>query len=170
MPQYESIFILPPDSNPKSVKTVEEKLEKVIKHTKGSIKTTEDWGIKKLAYPIKKQPRGHFVYVNYTAGSESQSELTRVFNIDDNVLRFASVKLEDDYDYAKAKATFMPEPTYEDRGRGRFHGGGRDGGGYGGGRDGGGFGGGGFGGGGGREKRDFGRDFDDEAPSEDFEQ
>ena len=130
MPQYETVFILPPDTNPKQIKATEEKLDKIIKKSNGSIKLVEDWGIKKLAYPIKKQPRGHFIYVNYLSDSDAQTEITRVFNIDDHVLRFANVRLEDDYDYTKAKQTFMPEPVDEPRPprRGGFRDGGRDGG------------------------------------------
>ena len=87
------------------------------------------------------------MYINYTAAPQSQLEITRVFNIDENIWRFGNMKLEDDYDYAKAKQSYLPE-AFEDPRKMRRPGGGFRGG-FGGDRgDRGGFGGdrGGFGG------------------------
>lgn len=113
MAQYETLFILPSDSGPVQLKAVQDKLTGIISKTKGAVKIVEDWGIKKLTYPIRKSARGHFVYVNYDASPETLSEITRVFRIDEGVLRFANVRLPDNYDYTAAKKTFMTE-AYDD--------------------------------------------------------
>ena len=58
----------------------------------GTVESTEEWGKKKLAYPIKKQNEGYYVLVNFTSNPEFIDELERVYNITDEVIKHIVVK------------------------------------------------------------------------------
>lgn len=62
----------------------------------GEILKKEEWGVKKLAYPIKKTFRGHYVNYDFVGRPEHLAEVQRLMRIDDNVLRFLVVRLDDD--------------------------------------------------------------------------
>ena len=117
MPQYETIVVVPPELGKTATKDVENKLNGVIKKFDGKMSLVEDWGTRRVTRPIKKSGKAHYVYLNYSAKPKSQAEITRVFNIDENIWRFASVKLEEGYDYTKAKASFLPENSDDYKGR-----------------------------------------------------
>jgi small subunit ribosomal protein S6 len=62
----------------------------------GEILKKEEWGVKKLAYPIKKTFRGHYVNYDFVGRPEHLAEVQRLMRIDDNVLRFLVVRMDDD--------------------------------------------------------------------------
>jgi small subunit ribosomal protein S6 len=55
----------------------------------------DDWGIRKLAYPIKKSARGRYYYLRFDGGSALIAELERRLRLDDKVLRYQSVNITD---------------------------------------------------------------------------
>ena len=65
----------------------------------------DDWGKKKLAYEIQKFNKGHVVLFNYLGNPEGVEEIERTLRIDDSVLRFLTVKLEDRVDIDERVAT-----------------------------------------------------------------
>ena len=60
------------------------------------------WGKRRLAYPINDMPEGYYVVVTFKSAPEFPSEMDRLFNIDENIMRSMIVKL--DYDAAEKKA------------------------------------------------------------------
>jgi small subunit ribosomal protein S6 len=70
----------------------------VIKKDGGAIIDINRWGVKKLAYPVKKETQGCYVCMNYAAVGSSVKEIERLFRIDDSILRYLTVKLADEID------------------------------------------------------------------------
>ncbi len=93
MRKYETIYILQPDLSEDDIKVVADKVQDVITSYKGDFQRLEDWGIRKLAYPINKCARGRYLYLRYDGGREMIAELERRLRLDEKVLRFQSVNI-----------------------------------------------------------------------------
>ena len=88
---YETIMIINSNLEEATIKATVEKFENLI-NANGKVASTEEWGKKKLAYPIKKQAEGYYVLVNFTSNPEFIDELDRVYNITDEVIKHIVVK------------------------------------------------------------------------------
>jgi small subunit ribosomal protein S6 len=95
MRKYETIYILQPDLSEDEIKVVADKVQDVIASYKGGFQRLEDWGIRKLAYPINKCARGRYLYLRYDGGRELVAELERRLRLDEKVLRYQSVNITD---------------------------------------------------------------------------
>ena len=95
MRKYETIFILQPELSEDDIKSVTTKAQDVISSYKGECFRMDDWGIRKLAYPIKKSARGRYYYVRFDGDSALISELERRLRLDEKVLRYQSVNITD---------------------------------------------------------------------------
>ncbi|MBP3284835.1 MAG: 30S ribosomal protein S6 [Clostridia bacterium] len=93
--KYESIYIVNPNTEGEAMKGIVEKFNTLIETEGGKVSETQEWGLKKLAYPIKKFEQGYYVLVNFEANPEFISELERVYKITDSVLKFITIKKED---------------------------------------------------------------------------
>ncbi len=102
MRKYETIFITQPELAEDELKALTEKVQEVIGSMKGECKRLEDWGVRKLAYPIKKCLRGRYFYLNFAADAALIAELERRLRLDDKVIRYQSVKLEKEVEVAAA--------------------------------------------------------------------
>lgn len=110
MRKYETFFIVDPDL-PDEVNTViDDKVKNVVTGNGGSILSYTPWGKKKLAYPVKKRSRGHYVLMEYIGGPELVAELERNMRLDERVLKFITVKLDDHYDPEKEEARKAASP------------------------------------------------------------
>ncbi len=105
---YETTFITRTDISDENLKTFNEKLKGIIQAHGGQLIATEDWGRRRLAYPVQKETRGHYTYFLYTGNNTVVAELERNIRINESVMRFLSVKLGDDFDPAKHKRTITP--------------------------------------------------------------
>jgi small subunit ribosomal protein S6 len=106
MRRYELIFIVQPDLNEEEVKALTERYLQIITAQKGSIIKTEDWGKRRLAYDINKQSKGNYVLVDFYGPGSMIREIERNLKIDDNILKFLTVK---------TKESFNPESLEEER-------------------------------------------------------
>ncbi len=95
MRRYETIYILRPSLGEAEITTVIENTNKIITEAGGTIIDMNKWGMKKLAYLIKKESQGYYVYCDYATSPEAVTELERKFRIDDSVLKYMTVKLAD---------------------------------------------------------------------------
>jgi len=95
MRKYETIFILQPELSEDDIKSVTTKAQDVITTYKGDCLRMDDWGIRKLAYPIKKSARGRYYYLRFDGDSALIAELERRLRLDDKVLRYQSVNITD---------------------------------------------------------------------------
>lgn len=77
--------------------------EEILKRGGGELIQRNDWGAKRLAYPIRKHFRGHYVFYDAASTPENIAECERLLRIDENVLRFMVVKIDDEVDIAARK-------------------------------------------------------------------
>jgi small subunit ribosomal protein S6 len=93
--EYEIIFVARPDVADDDLNTIRNRAASIIGDRAGTILKNEDWGKRKLAYEIDKCNKGHFFLFNFLGGPEMVSELERTLRIDDQILRFLTVKIAD---------------------------------------------------------------------------
>lgn len=95
MRRYETVFIIRPSQSEDEINTIIENTKKIILDEKGSIISLSRWGLKKLAYTIKKESQGHYVYCDFAGTPAAVSEIERKFRIDDAVLKYLTIKTVD---------------------------------------------------------------------------
>lgn len=130
MPAYETTFITRNELTDDQLKTLTDRIANVIKNYGGEILHSEDWGKRKLAYPIKKETRGQYTFLMYTGKGDVVKEVERNLRISEHVLRFLSVTLGKEFDVTTYKAktskeTFMLQ-KFEEPARDSREGGFRD--------------------------------------------
>jgi small subunit ribosomal protein S6 len=100
---YETTFISRSELSDESLKTLQDRLNQVVSSFNGEVVLTEDWGKKKMAYPISKESRGHYTYFVYTGQPGVVHELERNLRLNDHVLRFLTVNLDEEFDAPQFK-------------------------------------------------------------------
>ena len=85
MRDYELACIFKPDFVAKEVKT---KIEEWMSSIGASVKDIDDWGVKKLAYPIKKFMEGHYVFVKFSSNPDKIGDMKRNLQLDQSLIRF----------------------------------------------------------------------------------
>ncbi len=91
---YEVVFIVKQDASASHVESVAQECVSIIKEHGGEITKTEFCGLRNLAYPIKKNKRGHYVLLNIASEGNGVIELERKLRINEDILRFLIVKVE----------------------------------------------------------------------------
>lgn len=94
MPYYETVLIARQDLSATQVDSLVEKLTKIITDNGGTVHKTENWGLRTLAYKIKKNRKGHYILIETDTPAEALHEMERNMRYDEDVLRFMSVKEE----------------------------------------------------------------------------
>ena len=84
---YETAFILTPVLSEPQMKEAVDKFENLLTKNGATILNREEWGLKKLAYPINYEADGYYVLINFSSEESFPAELDRVINITDGVLR-----------------------------------------------------------------------------------
>lgn len=96
MNKYEMMFIVKSQGEEKDVKGVVTAVEKVLKDNNAKISESKDLGLKKLAYPIKKEINGYYELINFEVAKEAIAEIKRKVSINESVLRHLIIKKEED--------------------------------------------------------------------------
>ncbi|MDD4858332.1 MAG: 30S ribosomal protein S6 [Candidatus Krumholzibacteria bacterium] len=106
MRAYECIYILNPSLDEQAVKDKAVKYSEIITARQGQISKVDQWGKRRLAYPIDKIFEGYYTFIRFTGGGEILKELDRVFRFDETVLRHSIVVEEkpNPAEHAKAPA------------------------------------------------------------------
>jgi small subunit ribosomal protein S6 len=95
MRRYETIYILRPNLGEEEINTVVDYVGQIITDEGGTVIDLNKWGMKKLAYLIKKESLGYYIYCDYAATPAAVAEIERKFRIDDSVLKYMTIKLAD---------------------------------------------------------------------------
>jgi len=103
MRRYETIFIARPGLGEDDVEAITGRATETITEHDGSIVTIDKWGLKKLAYPIKKEQQGIYVFIEYAGMPAAVAEVERVFRIDDRILKYLTVKTQDVFSHIEPK-------------------------------------------------------------------
>jgi small subunit ribosomal protein S6 len=93
--RYEIGFIITPDANEEEVKKIVESVSGTIKKAKGVIQNIDEWGRKKMAYPIKKNLEGYYVFIQTEVDGAIIADLERRLKQMEKVLRFITLRLDD---------------------------------------------------------------------------
>ena len=105
LPGYETVFLNRVDMTDEALKQLKEKLFGIVQAFDGELVYQEDWGKRKLSYPIQKETRAQYTYFVYTGKGDVVAEIERNLRLTDTVLRFMTVNLAKEFN----KETFMKE-------------------------------------------------------------
>ena len=101
MRRYETIYIANPNLDDEALKEVVTKFSDLIKKLKGSIVKIDEWGKRKMAYEVKRFDKGHYVLLDFCGLPEMVMELERNLKLDDRILKYSTVKIDEDVDPAE---------------------------------------------------------------------
>jgi len=98
MRHYETIYILNPNLSDEDYHEIINKFNKLIENHKGVIIKTQEWGKQRLAYAINKFNNGFYVLISFCANPGVTAELEKSFKIEDNILKYQTIKMADNAD------------------------------------------------------------------------
>ncbi len=128
MRRYETVVILDPDLSEDGRGAVTDRIKEIIPQQGGTLIDIDEWGAKRLAYEIRKKQRGFYLCLDHCGSGPSVDEMERFFRIDDRVLKFMTLLVDEDADPEKileeraaakqaedaAKAAAQPETSDTD--------------------------------------------------------
>lgn len=94
MALYEHVFLARQDVTAQQVETMTETYKSVIESKGGAVTKVEYWGLKSLAFRIKKNRKAHYALFNIDAPAAAVAEMERQMRISEDILRFMTVKVE----------------------------------------------------------------------------
>ena len=92
MPNYEVLYIMSPSISEEERKALVAKFKDYVEANKGTVKGVDEWGLKKLAYPIKFKDEGFYCLMEYTVSAEASQAMEKLMKITDGILRCIVVK------------------------------------------------------------------------------
>jgi len=95
MALYEHTIIVRQDVSTAQVETLTEELSAIITDNGGSVEKVEQWGLRTLAYRIKKNRKGHYVLMNIDAPSAAVVEMERLERINEDIIRILTIRVEE---------------------------------------------------------------------------
>jgi small subunit ribosomal protein S6 len=95
MPHYEHIFMVRQDASNAQVEELTEHYKSVIAENGGSMGKVEYWGVKSLAYRIRKNRKAHYTLMNITAPPAAVAEMERQMSISEEVVRFMTLRVDE---------------------------------------------------------------------------
>jgi small subunit ribosomal protein S6 len=94
MPLYEHVFLARQDVTAQQVEGFVDQYKAVIEQNGGRVEKTEVWGVKSLAYRIKKNRKAHFTMFNLDAPAAAVAEMERQMRINEDILRFMTIRVD----------------------------------------------------------------------------
>ena len=95
MNKYESVLIARQDLGSSQVNALVNDFSKVIADQGGEVVRVDNWGLKNLAYRIKKNRKGYYVLLNFTAPATAIAEYERLLRVNEDIIRYMTVKVDD---------------------------------------------------------------------------
>ena len=92
---YESVIIARQDFSTAQVETITDEFTAIIEKAGGSIHKKEYWGLRSLAYRIKKNRKGHYVMLNLETDSKTLDEYERIMSLNEDILRFMTISIDE---------------------------------------------------------------------------
>ena len=92
---YESVFIARQDVSTSQVDGLTDTFEKIIKDLGGSVTKKESWGLRTMAYRVKKNRKGHYVLMNIDAPADAIQEMERQMNLNEDVIRHLTTRVDE---------------------------------------------------------------------------
>lgn len=95
MANYESVLIARQDLGASQVSNIVSDLSDIIKKEGGEVVRVDNWGLKNLAYRIKKNRKGHYVVMNIAAPANAVAEFERIMRFNEDIIRYMTVKVDE---------------------------------------------------------------------------
>ena len=95
MPLYEHVFLARQDVSAQQVESLFENFRSILAEHGGSVGKTEYWGLKSLAYRIKKNRKAHYALMDIDAPHEAVAELERQMRLSTDIIRFLTVRVDE---------------------------------------------------------------------------
>ena len=125
MALYEHVFLARQDVTAQQVEALAEQMKAVIQAGGGTVSKNEYWGVKSLAYRIKKNRKAHFTLMNISAPAAAVAEMERQMSLNEDVLRVLTIRVDELEEGPSAMLRKREESDRDDRGdRGDRRGGG----------------------------------------------
>lgn len=121
--EYEVTFIVRPDLPDDDTQNIRTRTAAIVDGQQGTLLKNEDWGKRKLAYEVQKCAKGHFFLFNFLGNPGMVAEIERTLRLDDQVLRFLTVKVADrvevtariaEEETRRAQAATRPQSAMDD--------------------------------------------------------
>ena len=119
MPLYESVYIARPDISATQVETLTADMTKILEENGGKVTKDEYWGLKSLAYRIKKNRKGHYSLMNIDAPAAALTEMERNMRLHEDVLRYMSIRVDEHEEEPSVMMQSKSSRDDRDRDRGR---------------------------------------------------
>jgi len=103
MRRYETIFIINSDSSDEDRSLMYDRLKDLIEKHEGLLVLLDIWGDRRLAYEIEKKTRGYYIRLDFCGMGSLVNEMERLFRIDDRVMKYMTVMLNDKVDIDNVK-------------------------------------------------------------------
>jgi len=115
--QYETVFIATPVLSETQMKEAVNKFKAIIADNKGEIISEENWGLRKLAYPIQKKSTGFYYLIEFKSDGKLIQKLETDFRRDERIIRFLTVRLDKyaaEYSEKRKSKKDVEEPIKEE--------------------------------------------------------
>ena len=116
MALYEHVYLARQDVTAQQVEAITEQMKTVIQNGGGKFGKVEYWGVKSLAYRIKKNRKAHFTLVNIDAPSAAVAEMERQLGLNEDVLRILTIRVDEHEEGQSAMLRKREESDRDDRG------------------------------------------------------
>ena len=103
MNKYELVYAVAPNLDKENVEEFNNKVKSYIESNKGTVKSFNEWGLKKLAYPIKNYFEADYYFCEFSVAPEYIEELKNTVRLSSDCLRFSIIKIEKDFSVRKFK-------------------------------------------------------------------
>ncbi len=95
MRKYETTIIINSELEEAEITNTIEKIQGIITSNNGEVVNTDNWGVKKLAYEVKKRRSGFYSCIQFNGNADTIEELKRNYRIMDNLMKYIIIRLED---------------------------------------------------------------------------
>ncbi|MCB9731527.1 MAG: 30S ribosomal protein S6 [Deltaproteobacteria bacterium] len=118
--KYEIIVLVNAEGGDASVEQTLGRVREALTSTGGTEVRLEDWGVRKLAYELRRQHKAHYLYLQFLGSNTTVAEMERLLGITEAVVKFQTIMLEDrieadkfDFEKAKAQQTYIARNSRE---------------------------------------------------------
>ena len=95
MNKYESVLIARQDLGTSQVSNIVSELSSIIKKEGGEVVRVDNWGLKTLAYRVKKNRKGYYVLMNISAPATAIAEYERIMRFNEDIIRYMTIRVEE---------------------------------------------------------------------------
>lgn len=113
MPLYEHVFLARQDASSAQVEQLTKEFSDILEEAGGKVARTEHWGLKSLAYKIKKSRKAHYTMLNIDAPAAAVNEMERRMRLSTDIIRFMTIRVDE---HETEPSVMMRKHDRDDRG------------------------------------------------------